>query len=74
MNKPRYLKLLAIVEEGYKPITGRIAAEKDVWDCENVMSIKLKNDFSVINGSDFWDDLREFLESVLTLAAERSDE
>ncbi len=45
MSKPRYLKLLAVVEEDYKPISGEITFENGSWRCENVVTIKLNNDF-----------------------------
>lgn len=74
MSKPRYLKLLAVVEEDYKPITGEITVENGIWDCENVIGIKLTDDFTVIDDAEFWPEVAEFLERVLGLAEERSNE
>ena len=74
MSKPKYLKLLAVVEEDYKPISGEITVENGNWNCENVMCIKLKDDFAVIDDVEFWSEAAEFLELVLALAEERSNE
>lgn len=67
----KYLKLLAIVEEDYKPITGKILVEGDIWACENVLSAKLNDDFSIMD-----DELPvdEFINSVLDLARSMVDE
>lgn len=45
MSKPKYLKLLAVVEEDYKPVSGEITFEDDNWSCGNVVTIKLDDDF-----------------------------
>lgn len=66
----RYLKLLAVVEEDYEPISGNLKVEGNIWSCENVLSIKLKDDFRVINPPPF----NEFVETVLAEARSRVDE
>lgn len=75
MSKPKYLKLLAVVEEDYTPITGElIPLDNNSWSCENVMSIKLTDGFTVIDDSEFWSEAAEFLRRVLAIAKERSNE
>ena len=73
MSSSKYLKLLAIVESDYKPITGEITCKDDNWVCENVLTIKLKEDFSVESPT-LVSDLGHFLESVLIIAEERYNE
>jgi hypothetical protein len=71
----KYLKLLAVVEgEDYEPITGKITAEGNVWDCEHVMGIKLTEDFTFIDDVEFWSEAAVFLKCVLAIAEERSNE
>jgi hypothetical protein len=71
----KYLKLLVIVEEDYKPITGEVKFINDTWHCENTVSIKLDDDFvpvppeEVVKAEFF-----SFLGLVLDLAKERSNE
>jgi len=75
MSKPKYLKLLMIVEEDYTPITGElIPLDNNSWSCENVMSIKLTDGFAVIDDNEFWSEAAEFLRRVLAIAKERSNE
>ena len=66
----KYLKLLAVVEENYEPITGRIKEENGIWYCENVMSIKLNDDFSVADHLP----VDVFIDAVLKEAKERTNE
>jgi len=70
----KYLKLLAVVEEDYEPITGEITQVGDLYHCENVMSIKLGDDFirPEINNRQF--SIDAFIDSVLELARKRSNE
>jgi len=65
----KYLKLLAVVEEDYEPISGNLRVEDGIWSCENVLSIKLNDDFSVIEPTPF----NEFVDLVLIEARERSN-
>jgi len=75
MSKPKYLKLLAIVEEDYKPITGKVRFINDSWHCENVATIKLDDNFApVTQEDDIKEELFEFLGDVLALAREKSNE
>ena len=71
----KYLKLIAVVEDDYVPITGQITTEPgtNIWDSENVMAIRLKDNFAVIDDVEFQEELGEFLERVLVLAEERSN-
>jgi len=48
MNKPKYLKLIAVVEENYKPICGTISIEDGDVVSENVMSFKLNDNFEIM--------------------------
>ena len=66
----RYLKILAIVEEDYEAISGHLRVDGDIWSCENVLSIKLKDDFRVIEPPPF----NEFVDAVLAEARSRVDE
>jgi hypothetical protein len=65
----KYLKLLAIVEEDYESISGNLKVEGDIWSCENVLSIKLNDDFSVIEPAPF----DKFVDVVLKEAKGRVD-
>lgn len=70
MSKTKYLKILAIVEEDYEEVTGNLKVEDGIWSCENVLSIKLKDDFRVMEPPPF----NEFVEAVLAEARRRVDE
>ena len=74
MSKPKYLKLLAVVEEDYEPVVGRITEENGLYHCENVMSIKLNENFDRPKVSDKRFSVDTFIDSVLDLAKERSNE
>jgi hypothetical protein len=67
MNKPKYLKLIAVVEEGYKTISGGLS-EKAWSKCDNVLSIKLEDDFSLPNPTDLT--VEEGLSSLIHLTLE----
>lgn len=70
----KYLKLLAVVEEDYEPITGKITEENGLWFCENVMSIKLRDDFTRAKTNDERFSVDTFINSVLDLARSKTDE
>ena len=70
----KYLKLLAVVEEDYEPITGKITEENGLWFCENVMSIKLRDDFTYPKTNDERFSVDTFINSVLDLARSKTDE
>lgn len=75
MSKPKYLKFLAIVEEDYKPITGKVRFINDTWHCENVMTIKLKDDFVLnVESEELEARFLEFVDDVLQMAREKSNE
>lgn len=76
----KYLKLLAVVEEDYKMISGNLDPD---WQCDNVLSIKLNDDFSLPDEKEdeefsVEEGLNVFiyhvLEAVKTKSKERSDE
>jgi hypothetical protein len=76
-DKVRYLKLLAVVEEDFRPIAGKIEFENEEWKCENVLSIKLNDDFMLPEDleKDFLETVKEkFIETVLELSKKRSRE
>ena len=76
MSKPKYLKLLAVVEENYKPISGMISIEDGDVVSDNVLTIKLNDDFSLNEESDeeFSTLMSTFVGLALRDAKERSDE
>ena len=76
---PKYLKLIAIVEEGYETVTGKVEYSGDPleekWSSENVLSIKLNDDFSLpedLSELDLEIIREQFVDDVLELARKRS--
>jgi len=74
MSKPRYLKILAVVEEDFKPISGKITVEKGNWHCENVITIKLGDDFQPKHVEEMDALIPLFIASVLRAAEGESNE
>lgn len=79
MSKPKYLKLLAVVEEDYKSISGQISESEDgVWESNHLMSIKLNDDFSLSSDpediEEFKDFFNKFIDMILEDARKKSNE
>ena len=73
--KPKFLKLLAIVEENYKPISGELKFEENSWHCENVITVKLNDDFTpTLPVEEVGAKFGDFISAVLEEAKERSNE
>lgn len=75
MSKPKYLKLIAVVEDNYVPISGKITTEEGSWHSENVMTVKLDDNFAPIIGTELLESrFLEFAAGVLRMVREKSNE
>ena len=74
--KPRFLKLIAVVEDNFVPITGQITTEPGTnsWESENVITFKLDEDFAPISSAEeVGNKCADFLIAVLETAKERAN-
>lgn len=74
MSKPKFLKLLAVIEEDYKAISGDIEFADGSWQCENVMTVKLTDNFDPESIQDFKYTFDKFIDLIMAEARLKSKE